>query len=139
MAAPLSSHSIFDVFSKGCNFSSLPCHFPVAFSEALSDIAPVAAGWQRLTDQTYPRDVMMSGCSSGVEHNLAKVGVEGSNPFARSNFPRRHFYIQNVASGVASAAGIIVLMAALFHFQKLSTGLIFFIKNLLHFICVWGK
>ena len=28
----------------------------------------------------------MSGCSSVVEHNLAKVGVEGSNPFARSNF-----------------------------------------------------
>jgi hypothetical protein len=26
----------------------------------------------------------VSGCSSGVEHNLAKVGVEGSNPFARS-------------------------------------------------------
>ena len=25
------------------------------------------------------------GRSSGVEHNLAKVGVEGSNPFARSN------------------------------------------------------
>src|SRR5262245_60041428 len=24
------------------------------------------------------------GCSSGVEHDLAKVGVEGSNPFARS-------------------------------------------------------
>ena len=24
------------------------------------------------------------GCSSGVEHNLAKVRVEGSNPFARS-------------------------------------------------------
>ena len=24
------------------------------------------------------------GCSSVVEHNLAKVGVEGSNPFARS-------------------------------------------------------
>jgi hypothetical protein len=22
-----------------------------------------------------------------VEHDLAKVGVEGSNPFARSNFP----------------------------------------------------
>ena len=29
-----------------------------------------------------------SGRSSGVEHNLAKVGVEGSNPFARSSFPR---------------------------------------------------
>ena len=26
----------------------------------------------------------MSGCSSVVEHDLAKVGVEGSNPFARS-------------------------------------------------------
>ena len=25
------------------------------------------------------------GRSSGVEHNLAKVGVEGSNPFARSS------------------------------------------------------
>src|SRR5690606_24601583 len=29
-----------------------------------------------------------SGCSSGVEHNLAKVGVEGSNPFARSSLPQ---------------------------------------------------
>jgi hypothetical protein len=28
-----------------------------------------------------------SGRSSGVEHNLAKVGVEGSNPFARSSNP----------------------------------------------------
>ena len=27
-----------------------------------------------------------SGPSSVVEHNLAKVGVEGSNPFARSIF-----------------------------------------------------
>ncbi len=26
----------------------------------------------------------MSGCSSGVEHNLAKVGVERSNRFTRS-------------------------------------------------------
>jgi hypothetical protein len=26
----------------------------------------------------------ISGCSSVVEHNLAKVVVEGSNPFARS-------------------------------------------------------
>gem|GEM_PF-4013835 len=29
-------------------------------------------------------DHRLSGRSSGVEHNLAKVGVEGSNPFARS-------------------------------------------------------
>ena len=28
------------------------------------------------------------GCSSGVEHDLAKVGVEGSNPFARSKICR---------------------------------------------------
>ena len=28
-----------------------------------------------------------SGCSSGVEHNLAKVGVVGSNPIARSKIP----------------------------------------------------
>ncbi len=28
----------------------------------------------------------MSGCSSGVEHNLAKVGVVSSNLIARSNF-----------------------------------------------------
>jgi hypothetical protein len=28
------------------------------------------------------------GCSSGVEHNLAKVGVVGSNPIARSIFQR---------------------------------------------------
>jgi hypothetical protein len=30
------------------------------------------------------RPVTRCGRSSGVEHNLAKVGVEGSNPFARS-------------------------------------------------------
>jgi hypothetical protein len=28
----------------------------------------------------------VSGCSSGVEHNLAKVGVERSNRFTRSSF-----------------------------------------------------
>ncbi len=32
----------------------------------------------------YGRPGLGCGCSSGVEHNLAKVGVEGSNPFARS-------------------------------------------------------
>ena len=31
--------------------------------------------------------VILSGRSSGVERNLAKVEVEGSNPFARSNKP----------------------------------------------------
>ena len=38
--------------------------------------------------RTTPADLPASrrGCSSGVEHNLAKVGVEGSNPFTRSIF-----------------------------------------------------
>ena len=31
----------------------------------------------------------MSGCSSGVEHNLAKVGVGRSNRLTRSSFPKR--------------------------------------------------
>jgi hypothetical protein len=37
---------------------------------------------------TVPMAVLVilgCGCSSGVEHNLAKVGVVGSNPIARSN------------------------------------------------------
>src|ERR1700750_519567 len=35
---------------------------------------------------SYPRPPSPTGCgcSSVVEHDLAKVGVEGSNPFARS-------------------------------------------------------
>src|SRR5690349_16128093 len=44
----------------------------------------------------YPRSPLVKtrtsrqcGRSSGVEHNLAKVGVEGSNPFARSNFSQK--------------------------------------------------
>ncbi len=50
-----------------------------------------------------PRD-RQSGRSSGVEHNLAKVGVEGSNPFARSkNFKK--------ISGLYKVA-----KAAFFHF-----------------------
>jgi hypothetical protein len=36
-----------------------------------------------------------SGRSSGVEHDLAKVGVEGSNPFARSNFSNNFLYLQS--------------------------------------------
>jgi hypothetical protein len=34
----------------------------------------------------YGLPALGCGCSSGVEHDLAKVGVEGSNPFARSKF-----------------------------------------------------
>tara|TARA_R100001244_G_scaffold9454_5_gene11511 strand:- start:40993 stop:41223 length:231 start_codon:yes stop_codon:yes gene_type:complete len=35
---------------------------------------------------TIPMSQPPSGRSSGVEHNLAKVGVESSNLFARSSF-----------------------------------------------------
>jgi hypothetical protein len=52
-------------------------HF-LAFKRCLRNIGepPVLVCWVRHG----------CGCSSGVEHNLAKVGVEGSNPFARSKF-----------------------------------------------------
>ena len=40
----------------------------------------------RLTSPDLKSGQLESGRSSGVEHNLAKVGVEGSNPFARSSF-----------------------------------------------------
>jgi hypothetical protein len=33
-------------------------------------------------------NVFGCGCSSVVEHDLAKVGVEGSSPFARSKISR---------------------------------------------------
>ena len=39
--------------------------------------------------QASPAGQRQSGRSSGVEHNLAKVGVEGSNPFARSSFQKK--------------------------------------------------
>ena len=49
------------------------------------------------------------GCSSVVEHDLAKVGVEGSSPFARSNFsqsiqPNRH--IAWFAAPLAAGLGL---------------------------------
>src|ERR1700730_6945312 len=41
--------------------------------------------WHRFPSAAKPPYIPIGcGCSSGVEHNLAKVGVEGSNPFARS-------------------------------------------------------
>ena len=43
----------------------------------------------------------MSGRSSGVEHNLAKVGVEGSNPFARSSFFCNRSYRHALRSAIA--------------------------------------
>ncbi len=58
-----------------------------------SDVLALARSigvWHRTArrrGQRFCRRYPGSGCSSGVEHNLAKVGVEGSNPFARSILP----------------------------------------------------
>ena len=58
------------------------CRRPVAIAAALSD-TPLVAGAERLWRGA-------GGRSSGVEHNLAKVGVVGSNPIARSRFSKRY-------------------------------------------------
>src|SRR6185312_1795400 len=46
-----------------------------------SALRPYRRGFRHTTGRA-------SGCSSGVEHNLAKVGVERSNRFTRSSFLR---------------------------------------------------
>ena len=48
---------------------------------------PAREGLQAPPTRVRSRFRTERGRSSGVEHDLAKVGVEGSNPFARSNFP----------------------------------------------------
>jgi hypothetical protein len=58
----------------------------IAFVVHLGNNAPVEA--------LLPSFNRSSGRSSGVEHDLAKVGVEGSNPFARSSFDRKCRYRQ---------------------------------------------
>ncbi|MEY4056142.1 MAG: hypothetical protein RL519_1477 [Pseudomonadota bacterium] len=56
--------------------------FPLAREKADANRAPLP-GPCRIGKRASD---VQSGRSSGVEHNLAKVGVEGSNPFARSTF-----------------------------------------------------
>ena len=50
-------------------------------------VAKAGTFWHRWPDvpAAVGRPEFGCGCSSGVEHDLAKVGVEGSSPFARSN------------------------------------------------------
>jgi hypothetical protein len=50
----------------------------------LPTVKPVANGAPHPLET--PDSSRPSGRSSVVEHDLAKVGVEGSNPFARSSF-----------------------------------------------------
>jgi hypothetical protein len=44
------------------------------------------------------------GCSSVVEHDLAKVGVEGSSPFARSRIPAPEYSTQKHPPYLTTAA-----------------------------------
>ena len=48
----------------------------------------------------------LSECSSGVEHDLAKVGVEGSNPFTRSKY-------RCPGGGIGRHAGLKILWAVM--------------------------
>ena len=58
--------------------SGFGCRSPVAFGRRF---------WHRSARcRRALRHQHGCGCSSVVEHDLAKVGVEGSNPFARSSF-----------------------------------------------------
>jgi hypothetical protein len=61
---------------------------------------PFGIACRRRSSPPYPNGC---GCSSGVEHDLAKVGVEGSNPFARSNF----FKVSNRHGGQPPAAAVV--------------------------------
>ena len=62
---------------------------------------PAGAGYH--ISPAWPPPRAGRGRSSGVEHNLAKVGVEGSNPFARSKIKiavRSGFFIDR--NGIAA-------------------------------------
>src|SRR5438045_8319001 len=52
-------------------------------------VAKRRAFWHSIPRRQSRHTLLGCGCSSGVEHDLAKVGVEGSNPFARSKTIRR--------------------------------------------------
>jgi hypothetical protein len=57
--------------------------------DRLPTVAFAVRIWHRTAvgARTSPFNIFGCGCSSVVEHDLAKVGVEGSSPFARSKFP----------------------------------------------------
>jgi hypothetical protein len=47
-----------------------------------------------------------------VEHDLAKVGVEGSNPFARSKFFMKFFHATKVWPQTARSVGVLFAFAS---------------------------
>ena len=75
----------------------------------LQRLRPFGIG-ARSSGRPWARPDFGRGCSSGVEHDLAKVGVEGSNPFARSKISQNYIRLclagetfpVNVTSGEAA-------------------------------------
>ena len=82
------------------------------------------------------------GCSSGVEHNLAKVGVEGSNPFARSKsalyYPEPSTFFRSAVGRRPERIDTKILGSNPFsrsksvHFLALSANRTLLIENFLH-------
>jgi hypothetical protein len=72
---------------------------------------PFGIASRRRSSPPYPNGC---GCSSGVEHDLAKVGVEGSNPFARSNCKIRHLgdFLDRVEFPLGERRGILYWLVA---------------------------
>jgi hypothetical protein len=60
------------------------CQAPIFPSRAGLQTMKTGAN-SRASPSLFVEVERQSGRSSGVEHDLAKVGVEGSNPFARSS------------------------------------------------------
>ena len=69
---------------------SRPFIHEIGFSGGLQTVSGLLHSWPAfgiaLPLTASDRRHLGCGCSSVVEHDLAKVGVEGSSPFARSKF-----------------------------------------------------
>ena len=69
---------------------SRPFIHEIGFSGCLQTVSGLLHSWSAfgiaLPLTASDRRHLGCGCSSVVEHDLAKVGVEGSSPFARSRF-----------------------------------------------------
>jgi hypothetical protein len=82
----LQSGPLSAALQRSCGITCPGLKFPCCNSFQL---APYSAGPGPLGNGSpvqAPKDPVMSGRSSGVEHNLAKVGVGRSNRLARSSF-----------------------------------------------------
>src|SRR5438067_12348974 len=67
-----------------------PPHIEAPVPRPTMGVAKRRAFWHSIPRRQGRHTLLGCGCSSGVEHNLAKVGVEGSNPFARSKISKFH-------------------------------------------------